>query len=281
VTAILSHGRLDRLSRLLASALPAALPRRRLPGLLLALVGAPRLLPEPPAGGGAPRCDPDCLDRDCGPDGCGGSCGECRGGAVCLEEVGLCAVDPGPCRLAGEACAVGSRCCDPLACVGGICRLPVCVPVGSVCGPGIACCAGSDCAGGICVAAAPTCAPTGLDCAAVPCCAATDTCAPAGGGHVCILDPAPEPACTKAGRKPGRAGSCCPRLHLEGRRCVIDRWERCTAKKGRKAWCETGTSCRAEASAPAADAAAPPASPAARAAEPAATPVTTACLPLP
>jgi len=33
-------------------------------------------------------CSPDCDDFDCGPDGCGGSCGHCDDSAVCLD--GLC-----------------------------------------------------------------------------------------------------------------------------------------------------------------------------------------------
>ena len=28
-------------------------------------------------------CKPDCTFRDCGPDGCGGSCGNCNGTAIC------------------------------------------------------------------------------------------------------------------------------------------------------------------------------------------------------
>ena len=36
-------------------------------------------------------CIPDCGDRDCGPDGCGGSCGTCTEyGATCHEETGQC-----------------------------------------------------------------------------------------------------------------------------------------------------------------------------------------------
>ena len=41
-------------------------------------------------------CVPDCSGRECGDDGCGGVCGECRGGDVC--EDGLCTrnVEPPP-----------------------------------------------------------------------------------------------------------------------------------------------------------------------------------------
>ena len=29
-------------------------------------------------------CDPDCQGKECGDDGCGGSCGECGEGTVCV-----------------------------------------------------------------------------------------------------------------------------------------------------------------------------------------------------
>ena len=44
-------------------------------------------------------CAPDCADRACGDDGCGGSCGACPGGASCDEPLGQCAdprYPPGP-----------------------------------------------------------------------------------------------------------------------------------------------------------------------------------------
>lgn len=34
-------------------------------------------------------CQPQCKDRDCGSDGCGGSCGTCLGWLVCTEQ-GMC-----------------------------------------------------------------------------------------------------------------------------------------------------------------------------------------------
>lgn len=39
-------------------------------------------------------CVPDCVDKDCGPDGCGGLCGQCDDGQAC--EVGLCVSGPEP-----------------------------------------------------------------------------------------------------------------------------------------------------------------------------------------
>lgn len=43
---------------------------------------------------GSPEvCVPDCEARDCGPDGCGGTCGACLGSLECNEEVGICIPD--------------------------------------------------------------------------------------------------------------------------------------------------------------------------------------------
>ena len=39
-----------------------------------------------------PICTPNCADLECGPDGCGGTCGTCEGGEVCAD--GLCVPPP-------------------------------------------------------------------------------------------------------------------------------------------------------------------------------------------
>ena len=41
-------------------------------------------------GGECQGCQPDCFEKACGPDGCGGSCGVCEGGLTCGDG-GLCA----------------------------------------------------------------------------------------------------------------------------------------------------------------------------------------------
>jgi hypothetical protein len=46
------------------------------------LAGASLCLPTP--------CEPDCAGKNCGDDGCGGSCGGCQGGTICDAAVGLC-----------------------------------------------------------------------------------------------------------------------------------------------------------------------------------------------
>ena len=41
----------------------------------------------------ADLCQPDCVDRECGPDGCGSECGSCIVGTICLDE-GVCVPPP-------------------------------------------------------------------------------------------------------------------------------------------------------------------------------------------
>lgn len=65
-------------------------------------------------------CTPDCSDTVCGPDGCGGSCGACPEGEVCLS---------GACQ-SGDGGDGGTGGCDPV-CAGKDCGSDGC---GGVCG---------------------------------------------------------------------------------------------------------------------------------------------------
>lgn len=60
-------------------------------------------------------CVPDCEGHPCGDDGCGGSCGPCEDGGVCVVTTPSCAL-PGQCRET-RACESrpGEACADPLA----------------------------------------------------------------------------------------------------------------------------------------------------------------------
>ena len=72
-------------------------------------------------------CTPDCEDKECGSDGCGGNCGECPENADCDGQ--------GQCVCLHEAC--GEICC----------------PAGQVCHEGACCsadCAGKECGGDGC-----------------------------------------------------------------------------------------------------------------------------------
>ncbi|MCK5806131.1 MAG: formylglycine-generating enzyme family protein, partial [Lentisphaeria bacterium] len=96
-------------------------------------------------------CTPDCVGLDCGPDGCGGSCGDCLVNAACVD--GICVCDfvdcGGSCCISGEVCYLGG-CCSP-DCTGRDCGSDGC---GGICGPG--CGSGETCneTAGLCEAAA-------------------------------------------------------------------------------------------------------------------------------
>lgn len=71
-----------------------------------------------------PQCTPNCNDRTCGADGCGGSCGACTGGAFCqggncvcpagtVSCSGVCAnlqTDEAHCGACGTSCAASQVC---------------------------------------------------------------------------------------------------------------------------------------------------------------------------
>ncbi len=80
-------------------------------------------------------CAPDCGDRECGDDGCGGSCGECPDGAPC--EGGVCACVPWcvDMECGDDGCGGSCGTCPPgFHCDDGDC---VCEPQcgGKDCGP--------------------------------------------------------------------------------------------------------------------------------------------------
>jgi hypothetical protein len=125
----------------LAKGLAATSPRRQLVrgfGLIGLTIGLGAT--DPPAGFAkrkkrkkklAPQtgCSPDCRDRSCGPDGCGGSCGSCQANEACFQgrcvcapacggrECGLdgCGGLCGLCPVSGQVCTEGGRCACPAA----------------------------------------------------------------------------------------------------------------------------------------------------------------------
>jgi formylglycine-generating enzyme required for sulfatase activity len=64
------------------------------------------------------NCQPQCPEKSCGPDGCGGYCGVCDApigeGAECLPHSTLCDVNSGSCFLPEEKCS-GGMCLIPAA----------------------------------------------------------------------------------------------------------------------------------------------------------------------
>ncbi|MFN8589876.1 MAG: pentapeptide repeat-containing protein [Thermomicrobiales bacterium] len=104
-------------------------------------------------------CIPDCAGKKCGPNGCGGSCGSCADGQVCLD---------GECICDARSCPDG--CCANGPGLPGVCRSgsnrQACGAGGEQCA---ACPAGKDCIGQQCLTCSPQTCPHG-------CCAIDGTC---------------------------------------------------------------------------------------------------------
>ena len=101
-------------------------------------------------------CQPQCEERECGPDGCGGNCGTCGGLQVCLDYV-CCSQecegkDCGPDGCGGScgSCGGGEVCLDGVCCLKQ-CEGKNCGPDG--CGSSCGACQGVEfCMDGICSA---------------------------------------------------------------------------------------------------------------------------------
>lgn len=91
-------------------------------------------------------CTPDCSGRECGNDGCDGSCGDCPGGVSCQGGTceGACAADCAGKNCGSDGCGgscgdcgAGTRCSDTNN--GGVCQCAtalcngVCCPNGQTC----------------------------------------------------------------------------------------------------------------------------------------------------
>ena len=154
-----------------------------------------------------PACTPDCTSKNCGDDGCGGSCGVCDAEQTCNAD-GVCFGGPGcepgwtagcgGCKCEACVCEADPYCCDTAwdeLCV------DLCLSACGGCGSCTASCEGKDCGddgcGGDCGACpdeAPYCGPDYL---------CSDVCTPSCAGQACGDD--------------GCGGSCgdCP----EGQAC--------------------------------------------------------------
>jgi hypothetical protein len=77
-----------------------------------------------------PACVPECAGKACGPDGCGGFCGQCLPGAVCDANTGQCSVLCAPCQ-SGYVCNDSGQCVCTPNCSGKTCGSDSC---GGTCG---------------------------------------------------------------------------------------------------------------------------------------------------
>jgi hypothetical protein len=143
------------------------------------------------------RCQRACSGKKCGPDGCGGSCGECAGGERC-EDSGSCAADP----CAGVVC-------DPCsACVAGRCAP---LAEGAACEDGDLCTVLDACHGGACAGEAVDC-DDGFVCTRDRCDSSSGECQHRQDASCC------EPPCTDAGACELGADGCVAQLADAGPR---------------------------------------------------------------
>lgn len=193
---------------------------------------------------GSAECIPSCDGRACGSDGCGRICGECPIGETCIPATGACEVDPPACSVRGESCHVEQPCCVGLLCEDDVCVERDCRPLGSPCDQFGPCCVGRVCLNGRCEASPADCVQTGEPCQAIECCEVEDTCSANPAGALICQSTAPAVTnCVHAGDRIESGDVCCPRLHREKDRCVVNRWDACTRGQGRRQPCERGTRC--------------------------------------
>jgi hypothetical protein len=181
-------------------------------------------------------CKPSCDRRSCGPDGCGGSCGDCPPGTSCKDSEGTCYAclpqcdgkDCGPDGCGGECgrCGAGEVCeadgvcavCTP-DCWGRSCGSDGCGGSCGNCGAGTRC----DEEVGTCVACQPACA--GKQCGDDGC---GGSCGSCGDGESCTsagacISCAPQCAGKECGDNgcQGTCGSCAAGEVCDGAgRCV-------------------------------------------------------------
>ena len=166
-----------------------------------------------------PVCEPDCEDKSCGSDGCGGECGECSGDTPtcsfgnCVEtpcepacnpeqECGLDTCGEPTCGDCGEnGVCVGTTCVCIPDCGGKVCGPDGC---GGQCGFGSDCPGDDDCVEGLCICT-PTCT-DGQECG-------LDSC----GGNTCGTCPAAAPNCIENTCQPDVCEPAC-----NGKECGED-----------------------------------------------------------
>lgn len=175
---------------------------------------------------GTCACIPQCGGRQCGSDGCGGSCGACGNGTECSTE-GQCLCPGGtvPCGSAccasGQLC-IGNACCQP-SCEGKECGSNGC---GGSCG---ACTGGKECVWpGICLCI-PQCA--GRHCGDDGCGGSCGTCAAGWTCNAGICSCTPNCSGVECGSDGcgGTCGSCAPGSVCTAGQCVTELSSNCSS----------------------------------------------------
>ncbi len=159
-----------------------------------------------------PECEGDCSGKECGDNGCGGSCGLCPEGEGCFDNV----CKPGPCVPQCEDAECGADGC------GGVCGEcpadePVCKLGQCTQGSCVDDCAGKECGDDGCGGSCGACPPFYYECVAGQC---VSTCEPDCVGKECGSD-----GCE------GSCGNCPAGKHCEVGICVSDCLPQCAGKE--------------------------------------------------
>lgn len=176
------------------------------------------------------QCVPQCQGKSCGPDGCGGSCGECLFGQVCYHGNCKCLPSCEQLECGQDGCGnLCGLCADGLECVDGVCT---CVPD----------CAGKDCGDDGCGGSCGTCSQGKVcvegKCTCIPACAGKQcgedgcggSCGICAAGFSCVDGQCVcEPQCNGKECGPDGCGGSCG-LCEAGKVCSVD--GRCVEKAG-------------------------------------------------
>ncbi len=199
-------------------------------------------------------CLPNCAGKDCGDDGCGGTCGICPGGSTCVASI--CAVGEctdatcsgnGTCAGLGCACQPGyaGKFCDQ--CAAGYVNYPDCV---TACASVLECNDGNPCTADACSAKSGcTHLPTDATCTDGSACTSGDACV------LGACEPTLTTGCDDA--DPCTADACDPAVgcsHLPGGITACDDGNACTGNDscangscaGSPVGCDDGNVCSAD-----------------------------------
>jgi len=71
---------------------------------------------------GVCQCEPDCAGKECGPDGCNGQCGQCAGNAACVNGTCHCVPDCDGKQCGPDGCGAECGICESNQCENGVCQ---------------------------------------------------------------------------------------------------------------------------------------------------------------
>lgn len=180
-------------------------------------------------------CTPDCEGRQCGPDGCGGVCGECEETFTCNEESGACecaGVECGGLCCGADQQCFEDECCDPGCEEAWVCGEDAC---GNSCG---GCGDLEECVGGhYCV-----CVEDAFACDTFCCQKVVEKCVAHEDGYFYCC----APDCTGKVNEPDGCGGCCGECCITDGACDASKGENCDNCPGDCGQCCGNGKCEAQ-----------------------------------